>query len=183
MIVGVWCAASTRQIIRPIFFYETVNLGWYIRYILVLFSNSWLMMKDSLAISNKTVQLHILQTTQWKHCEKCFMPKSLVQDCSLQDHLILMFVIYIFGKTLSGKCTGSNLTLLKPSTTKSGMWLLGLCSMSFSMFHRNSFDDVRCVWVLKVVTLCNVLVNSCCHTCYQVIISFLNWVLAMLGGG
>jgi hypothetical protein len=79
---------------------------------------------------------------------------------------------------LKGKVTGTTLILMKPSRMKSGMWQLWSHQMSFSVFHRNSFEDVRRVWGPNIITLCNILVSSCCHTSYQVIILFVNRVFS-----
>jgi hypothetical protein len=50
------------------------------------------------------------------------MTESSVQNCGLQDHLILVSVIFICAATLKGKCIGTTLALLKPSII-SGMSL------------------------------------------------------------
>jgi hypothetical protein len=106
--------------------------------------NSWLMKNDSMDISNKIVQLQMLKTTQWECYKSYSMTETSVQNCGLQDQLNLMFVIFICGTDLKGKCTGTTLALLKPSRKGSGMWLLQR-QTSFSMFHRDSFDNVRCL--------------------------------------
>jgi hypothetical protein len=125
-----------RQIISPVLFFMELWIWIDIcRTYSNLLLNSWLMKKDSVAISNKMVQLHILQTIQGEQYEKCSMTESSVRNC-LRDHLFLAFVIFIYGTALKGKCTRTTLTLLKPSRMRSGMWLLGLQHVSKGFFQQ-----------------------------------------------
>jgi hypothetical protein len=79
--VDLWCAASARQIIGPVLFYETLNSNRFIQNVLEPFFER-LTDEDSMAISNKMAQLYILQTTQ-EHYEKCLMTEFSVQNCGL----------------------------------------------------------------------------------------------------
>lgn len=66
-------------------------------YIETFFSNSWLM-KVRMVMSNKMAQQHILQTSEWDSYRRCLMTDPSLQNCGLQDDLILVYVIFILGQ-------------------------------------------------------------------------------------
>jgi hypothetical protein len=154
--VVVWYATNARC---PILFYKTLNLDQYIQDTLKpFFLNSRLMKEDSVAVSNNMVQQRILTLLNERVNKTCSITESSVQDCGLQDHLVL--VIFICEAALKGKCIGTTLTLLKPSRVGSGMLLPQLQWMNFSVFCRDSFDSVSHVSGPKVITY-----NPLCYIC------------------